>query len=152
LSEGPSTGWRFAFLPLASVGSAAFATAYSAYSEQMVLAISCSGGGTYTVSAVQRQPNSPVPGTDIVVGDKSLGLSLPATASSQKTWKGDLYDVRKAEWSRSVVESLLASPAITVRKELAGIGIDVPSKRYSFSAKGGPDALKALADYCRILN
>jgi hypothetical protein len=150
LSEGPSTGWRFAFLPVASVGSAAFATAFTATFQQMVLAISCSGGGTYTVSTVQRLPNSPVPRTDIVIGDESLGLLMPATTSSTKTWKGDPYDVRQAKWSRSVVESLLASPAITVRKKLADVG--VPSSQYSFSAKGAQDALKALADYCRMLN
>lgn len=169
VGEPPDSGWRFALLPVVSIGSTAFTRTATTGSDQIVLAISCAGSNAYTISTVQRLPNSSAtPKYDILIGDASLRISLPVTASSLKIWKGDPYDVRQSEWSRSVVEKLLASSTIPVREtpKLVDVRIEADKTKgaplvrtsealaaqYSISTKGAQDAFKALSDQCAKLN
>jgi hypothetical protein len=160
VGEAREAAWRFAFLPVASIGSAAFANAPWSRT-QMVLAISCGGLSTYTISIVRRLPDpSATARSDIFIGEELLGISLLAAASSAKTWKGDTYDVRQSKWSGSVVAKLLSSPTITVRERPviaalnaeSGKGGEVKPDQYSIPTKGAQEAFKTLSDRCAMLN
>ncbi len=160
VGDARDAAWRFGFLPVGSIGSAAFANAPWTRS-QMLLAISCGGLGSYTISVVQRLAStSATPKSDFQIGEESLGISLPLTAVSLKMWKGDSYALRQSKWPRSVVEKLLAPPTITV-KERVPIAAASPEPikadgarpdQYSMPTKGAQDALKALSDHCAMLN
>jgi hypothetical protein len=160
VGEAREPAWRFAFLPVAAIGSAAYANAPWT-SHPMVLAISCVGRNSYTISTVRRLPDSSTrPNSDILLGDESPGISLPATASSIKTWKGDPYDVRQSRLSNSAVEKLLASATITVREKPTTVAAnpepikasETKPAQYSIPTKGAPEAFKALGDHCAMLN
>jgi hypothetical protein len=160
VGEPRDSGWRFAFLPVASIGSAAFAKAPWTR-NQMLLAISCGGLGAFTFSTVQRLPDSSVkPKSDFSIGDASFGISLPATASSLKMWKGDPYDIRQSRLPRSVIEKLLASSAIPVKETPRVIAVnsdgatarDGAPAQFWISTKGAQDAFTALGNQCAMLN
>jgi hypothetical protein len=152
--EGP--GWRFAFLPVGAIGSAAFAN--SPWTRPpTVLAISCAAGrSTFTISTVTRLADASAPlKSDIVIGDAALGISLPPTNSTVKTRKGDPYEVRQSKWPGSVIEKLLASSAIRIREAADGVDApahETPPGQYWMTTKGAQDAFKALGNQCALLN
>ena len=160
VGEARDSGWRFAFLPVASIGSAAFAKAPWTR-NQMLVAISCGGLGTYTISTVQRLPDSSAtPKSDFLIGDASFGISLPVTASSLKMWRGDPYDIRQSKLPRPVVEKLLASSAIPVKEtpRVVAVNSDGATTRegalaqFWMPTKGAQDAFNALGNQCVMLN
>jgi len=157
--KGQDAGWRYAFLPVAALGSSAFAETGTSVSDQLLLAISCGSGGTFTISTVQRMAkSSSTPRFDIVVGEEALGLNLWATGSVLTTWKGAPYDFRQFKWPRPVVERLVASPKIAVieKPRVAEIDADPDNAReatqFSIPTKGLQNAFKSLSDHCAIVN
>ena len=159
VGEAREPAWRFAFLPVAAIGSAAYASVPWT-SHPTVLAISCAGY-SYTISTVRSLPDSStLPNSDILIGDESPGISLPATASSTKIWKGDPYDVRQSRLSNAAVEKLLASATITVREKPKIVATnpeaikvsETKPAQYSIPTKGASEAFKALGNHCAMLN
>jgi hypothetical protein len=155
------SGWRYAFLPVAAIGSSAFAEAAASSPDQLLLAISCGFGDTFTISTVRRMTNaSATPTFDIVVGDDALGLTLWATGSVVASWKGASYDLRQSRWPRSVVEKLVASREITITEKprIAAVEAEPANARelipaqFLISTKEAHNAFASLADHCAILH
>jgi hypothetical protein len=162
--EVADSGWHFSELPTSSLGSSVLTTLVEKEKgeaddfRQMALAISCgdSRSGTYAVSviALLPGPSKAASTTDIRIGNEAGEIWLLADGSIRRTSNDRVYEVRKSEWPRPLVEQLLlAAPAISfvdkrVEASAQAGKITVVPTAYPLSGLAAKTSFRTLASRC----